>query len=320
MSTNLINAIKLAKNSNQQSNEIKVCNAIASSKETPLKLGELSIDCYVLDDKNGTPVLSMRGAAKVLGLGDSDGHRLERFINKFKNVVDFPPAVIDEINNPIRFNIPKQNNFGSTAYGIKANTLIKICIAISNVKSAREDISPIIAVADAIIKASAETGITALIYEATGYERIKARDAYIRFFNTVLLDEAKKWEKFFDDGGILHDIAVMKKVDWARPGRYPLYFRRLINDLVYSRIAPNMMLELQNRNPKINNHRRYRHHQFFQNDGDRIAKEHLDKLHLLAMASGYNWELFMAMVNNALPVQPQTDIDEEGNIIEDFEE
>ena len=79
---------KSSENHVEKVNQV-VYKAIASSKDTPLKLGELSIDCYVLDDKDGTALLSMRGAGKILGLGDSDGHRLERFINKYKKIVDF---------------------------------------------------------------------------------------------------------------------------------------------------------------------------------------------------------------------------------------
>ena len=266
---------KSSENHVEKVNQV-VYKAIASSKDTPLKLGELSIDCYVLDDKDGTALLSMRGAGKILGLGDSDGHRLERFINKYKKIVDFPPTVIEEINNPIKFEIPYLNSFGSVAYGIKATTLIKICIAILNVKSAREESGipdTIKIIASSLVKAVAEVGITALIYENTGYEKIKKSDAYIRFFNSILLEEAKKWEKFFEDDGFLKDLAVMKNVPWARPGCYPLYFGKLLNDLVYSRIAPNLMLELTTRNPKINKHRKYCHHQFFKNNGDELAKK-----------------------------------------------
>ena len=188
----------------------------------------------------------------------------------------FPPTVIEEINNPIKFEIPYLNSFGSVAYGIKATTLIKICIAILNVKSAREESGipdTIKIIASSLVKAVAEVGITALIYENTGYEKIKKSDAYIRFFNSILLEEAKKWEKFFEDDGFLKDLAVMKNVPWARPGCYPLYFGKLLNDLVYSRIAPNLMLELTTRNPKINKHRKYCHHQFFKNNGDELAKK-----------------------------------------------
>lgn len=303
----VINALARSKN--------ELPKALASSKETPLVMGNLSIDCYVLDDEKGTAVLSMRGMGKIFGLGDSDGHRFERFFNKCKKEIDFPPAIIEEIDNPLKFNSKTLTGLESTVCGIKATTLIKICVCILNVKSARIITPTIYAIADSIIKAAAETGIIAMVYEATGYEKMKKKNAYMRFFNSVLFDEARKWEKFFDDNGFLKDLAIMKGVAWAKPGCYPLYFGKLINDLVYSRIAPDMMVELGKRNPKINNYRRYKHHQFFKEGGETLVKKHLDTLHILAKASGYNWNIFMGLVENVLPVQPQSGIDD---IPEDF--
>lgn len=301
---------KSSENQVEKINQV-VYKAIASSKDTPLKLGELSIDCYVLDDKDGTALLSMSGTTKILGLSNSGGNRLERFINKSEKIANYPAAVIEAVTNPIKFTIPSTSDFFSVSYGIKTETLIDICIAIKNVKYGIakyiDDIRPI---AECIINAAAKTGLKALVYENTGYEKIKKSDVYMRFFNSILSEEAKKWEKFFEDDGFLKDLAIMKHVSWARPGCYPLYFGKLLNDLVYSRIAPNLTLELTARNPKINKHRKYCHHQFFKNNGEELARKHIDKLRLLAKASGYNWELFMAMVNNAMPVQPQTDIED----------
>lgn len=318
--TKVKNSFDLAKNSSE--NQIEkidqvVYSAIANSKETPLRLGDLTIDCYVLDDKDGTAVISKTGLCTALGIS-SGGGKIEKLLHDKLNLSKTgrePEYIVGEVlSDPIKFKLKSSNGLNSlipVAYGYKADILIDICNAVIWARDSGINISDKIYLrAKAIIMAAAKTGLKAMIYEATGYERIKKSDVYMRFFNSILSEEAKKWEKFFEDDGFLKDLAVMKHVSWAKPGCYPLYFGKLLNDLVYSRIAPNLMLELTTRNPKINKHRKYCHHQFFKNNGEELAKKHIDKLRLLAKASGYNWELFMAMVNNAMPVQPQTDIED----------
>ena len=307
----VVNALARSKN--------ELPKALASSKETPLVIGNISIDCYVLDDEEGTAVLSKSGLYKALGISKG-GDKLEKFVHsKFKDLENGHGSGTIcniDLDNPIKFIYPAVSSSETVCYGYKAGILIDICNNIIWARDNGVNISDTVYInAKSIICAAAKTGITAMIYEATGYERMKKQDMYMRFFNSILFDEARKWEKFFDDNGFLKDLAIMKGVAWAKPGCYPLYFGKLINDLVYSRIAPDMMVELGKRNPKINNYRRYRHHQFFKEGGETLVKKHLDTLHILAKASGYNWNIFMGLVENVLPVQPQTGIDD---IPEDF--
>lgn len=286
-------------------NSSKLPMAISSPKETPLKLGNLSIDCYVLDDENGTPVLSKSGICKALGLSKGGGN-FEKFLKGKKISMYLERAIKDILENPVRFRIKNSSNSNSVVYGYNAGVLVKICTAIFRACENGVKISNIIsASAKTILLASAEIGITALIYEATGYEKIKKADAYQRFLESYLSVEAKKWEKFFEDDGFLRDLSIMRNVPWAKPGCYPLYFGNLINDLVYSRVAPNLMLELSTRNPKINKYRRKKHHQFFCEGGENAVKSHIIILRALAKTADYDWDTFMEYVNKTLPIQPQ---------------
>lgn len=269
--------------------------AIASSKETPLKLGEVKIDCYVLDDEQGTAVLSFRGAAEALGLGTSDGKRLIRFVNSKVGKSIFLPQSINAIDNPVKF--LTDNN--SVANGITAVDFIKLCVAIKNSDFAPVELKKI---SQLIVDASAVIGITAMIYEATGYEKKKSKEAFQNYFKYILADEAAKWECLFNESGFLDDLAKMRGIEWAKPGCYPLYFGKLINEFVYSKILPGLELELDSRNPTLaNKHRRYRHHQFFQENGRKVAKQHLDRLHTLAVASNYDFDMFKMLVDRVYP-------------------
>lgn len=269
--------------------------AIASSRETPLKLGEVSIDCYVLNDENRTAVLSLRGAETVLGFSNPNGTRLKRFSNTSIGMSTFGVQLKEDVLNPIKF--LTDNNI--VAHGISASTLIDICIAISTSEKCAIQMR---AMANIIINAAAKTGITAMIYEATGYEREKDKSFFQSYFKFILADEARKWENLFNESGFLDDLAKMKCVGWAKPGCYPKYFGKMINEFVYSRIAPGLELELDSKNPMLaNKHRRFKHHQFFQEDGKRIAREHLNTLHALAKASNYDFDMFKMLVDRVYP-------------------
>lgn len=62
--------------------EEKIRKAIFGSKDRPLKIGDIEIPCYVLDD--GTRVLSQRGLQSAIGMsmsgGTSGAHRMARFV------------------------------------------------------------------------------------------------------------------------------------------------------------------------------------------------------------------------------------------------
>ena len=78
------------------------------------------------------------------------------------------------------------------------------------------------------------------------------------------------------------------------------------NDLVFERIAPGLVRELQSKTPKDEKeHRRDRMHQWLTEDvGDPMLAQHLHSLMMfqrLAIANGYSWTRFIHMVDQVLP-------------------
>src|SRR5690606_18352783 len=73
-------------------------------------------------------------------------------------------------------------------------------------------------------------------------------------------------------------------------------------DLVYARLAPDMLKELEKRNPKDDRgHRRARHHQWLTEDvGHPALAQHLHALIALMRASD-NWAQFKTLIARALP-------------------
>ena len=78
------------------------------------------------------------------------------------------------------------------------------------------------------------------------------------------------------------------------------------NDLVFERIAPGLVRELQSKTPRDEKgHRRDRMHQWLTEDvGDPMLAQHLHSLMMfqrLAIANGYGWNRFLNMVDQVLP-------------------
>ena len=158
-------------------------------------------------------------------------------------------------------------------------------------------------VAEKILYALADRGIQSLVDQATGYDALKekAKDNVVLFLERSLQLEPAKWVKTFSDD-FFEMIFKMKGWNWSRTSKRPGVVGHYINDLVYARIAPNFLSELQKLNPKKGQGRANKHHDFTTRDyGHPLLREHLASLIALGRASSYDWHLFNQMVNKAYP-------------------
>ena len=280
------------------------------SEKSPLKIGSIEVPCYVLN--TGERVLSGRGIQKALGNTSSSGDWLQRFSTNTALTPFFENGdmnIAERISTPIVF---RRNNAGgsqSNTYGYEATLLIDICSAILDAShaGAYHDVQ-IIASADVIIRAVAKVGIIALIDEATGYnkEKNRAKDELQQFLNRFLSKEASRWVKVFDDS-FFEDLYKMHNWSWSKTSKRPGVVGTWINDIVYQRLGPMVLAELQERNPTDEKgSRKHKHHQYLTGDiGIPALKNHLVSLHSLAIASGYNWILFKRFVDKVHPRQEQ---------------
>lgn len=283
----------------------KVLKAHYGSNKTPLKLGELEISCYVLED--GSRVLSGRGIQTALGSKNTSGQWLQRFITKSSLTPIFSSYdnnVIERINNPIKFVRNTAGGAQLETHGYEGTLLIDICSAIldANRLGLYYD-EEIIKHADVIIRSVAKVGIIALIDEATGYAQAKekAKDELQKFLKRFLKEEASKWVKTFPDT-FFEDIYKMKGWDWNSSYRRPGIVGKIINDIVYDRIGPGLREELNRLNPKTERgNRAKRHHQFLTEVGKPRLISHIEALHALAVISDFKWEKFMRFVDKTYP-------------------
>lgn len=283
--------------------------ATHGSTDHPLRIGDIEIPCYVLAE--GTRVLALRGLYGGIGLsigGGQGGVRkivglLEKMSEKGINVRDLPARV----NSPIRFVPPHGGNLGD---GYEATILPDLCAVIieAHQKNALDKRLNRIAERAAILQHGfATVGIIALVDEATGYQKDRARDALARILEAFVAKELQPWVKKFPaefyEGmcrlrGLPFDPSSVKR---------PLYFGHLTNDVVYRRLAPGVWEELKAKSKKNAEGRPAHHlHRMLTPDvGDPRLKELLTKVVTIMQLSD-RWADFKLKLDRVVPAYDET--------------
>jgi hypothetical protein len=288
---------------------------LKATHEGIIRLGGVEIACAVLS--NGQRVLTQSSFMKALGRSRQAKGRqyyngdvnLPAFLTA-KNLKPFISKELEVTSSQIEFKPLR----GNKAFGYSADLLPRVCDVFLDAKQA-DIIMPnqrhIAERAQILMRGLAHVGIVALIDEATGYQEIRPRDALQAYLDIILRKELAAWAKTFPDE-FYKNIYELK--GWAWPGmsknRFSVvaYYTR---NLVYERLAPGLLKELEDRSPK--NAKGRRKNKFFQwlteDIGHPMLAQHLHSLIMfqrLALANGYGWTRFVRMVDKVLPRRGDT--------------
>src|SRR5579872_693718 len=160
------------------------------SPDRPLRVGDLEIPCYVLDD--GRSVITQTGMLTALKMGrgtatKGGGDRLANFAAT-KSINPFIPEHLRSvITQPIRF-----KSKGQLAYGYEATILPELCEAVLSARDANKlnyQQEHIAKQCDILVRAFARVGIIALVHEATGYQEIRDREALQEILKRYISEE-----------------------------------------------------------------------------------------------------------------------------------
>lgn len=208
------------------------------------------------------------------------------------------------LRNPIRFQVPSG---GRTAYGYEGAIIADICEAILAARRAgtlTPRYQPYAERAELIITALAKTAIVALIDEATGYQYFRSRNALSEILSKYISDKLMPWTKRFPDD---FDIKMFKLKGWdyrnLKPGgAKPSVVGRYTRNIIYQRLAPAVIVELERKNPAIApGVRRHKHYQWLTDDiGHTELRLHMKKV-LMLMDLSDNWEDFRGKLRRAIP-------------------
>lgn len=283
--------------------------SLTAKRSSNLLIGELKIPCYVLS--NSARVLSGRGIMKLLGFDAKSTGSILR--NMFKNnaLTQYVSSeTLDILENPISFERPGAGGSAPDTYAYEATILIDICKAILEAKrqdALESEIHLSMAVqAEIIVTAVAKVGIIALIDEATGFQEERPQDALQAYLEQLISKELAAWVKKFPDE-FYENIYKLRGWTWTgmSKNRYSVV-AIYTNDLVYQRLAPNILPELEKRSPKNEKgNRTNKLHQWLTSDiGNPMLAQHMHSLIMfqrLAISSGYGWKRFVKMLDQVMP-------------------
>jgi P63C domain len=135
----------------------------------------------------------------------------------------------------------------------------------------------IIEAADILMRGLANVGIIALVDEATGYQRDRAKDALEKILEAFIAKELRPWVKTFPDE-YYAQIFRLRGMTYPRDTvKKPQYFGLLTNDIVYRRLAPGVLEELRNTTPRGTDGRlkHHLHRRLTEDMGHPKLREHL---------------------------------------------
>jgi hypothetical protein len=211
-----------------------------------------------------------------------------------------PNELLLLVAEPIQY---QHSKGGGVAHGIEASALPQICDVWLKAREAGVLTEPQRAVAqraEMLMRGLAHVGVVALVDEATGYQEVRDRQALQAILDKFLAKELAAWAKRFPDE-FYKEIFRLRKWKWSslrRPGVVAAYTK----DLVYARLAPGVLDELERKNPvNANGRRAAKHHQWLSEDiGHPALSQHIHAVTGLMRASD-TWDSFKAMVDRAFP-------------------
>jgi hypothetical protein len=276
---------------------------VATHQGTLKILEGLEIPCAVLED--GTRILSSRGFLKALGrpwrgVYKKDRTNMPSFLAA-KNLTPFISNELNDVLSPVIYQTQK----GTERSGYKAELLPMVCDVY--LKARDETRLPwkqerTARACDLLMRALAHVGIIALVDEATGYQHDRAKDALEKILQKFISKELSRWVKTFPNEYYEQMFRLRGLSYHEFSNKRPSYMGRLTNDIVYERLAPGVLKELQRITPKDDKGRRA--HKYFQRLTDETGyprlKEHLWALIGLMRVSP-NWRKFHGMLERAFP-------------------
>lgn len=165
----------------------------------------------------------------------------------------------------------------------------------------------IIRACDAVMRGLARVGIVALIDEATGYQEVRDRKALQSILDAFLRKELAAWALRFPKE-FYEQLFRLRGWTWDRiSSKRPRIVGKITKDIVYARLAPGILKELETKNPaNEKGYRKTRHHQWLTEDvGNPALAQHLHTVITLMKLSS-SWEQFYAMLNQAFPKRGDT--------------
>jgi hypothetical protein len=243
--------------------------------EGDLKIGDVIIPSAVLED--GRRVLLSKAILSALGRPWKGSYKragLPSFVDA-KNLAPYLTADLMEVIEPIEFLSLR----GQTVQGYRAELLPLVCDVYVRANDDKALIGGQMRVAqqaEILRRSLSKIGIVSLVDEATGYQKVRARNELQAILSAYIAEELLPWTKRFPDSFYEQ---IHRVWGWEyKPGnvRRNSYVGKLTNLLVYDKMPPGVKDELRKLNPvdPTTKRRKKTHHEYLTDD---IGHPHLEK-------------------------------------------
>lgn len=275
-----------------------------ATHEGRVKIGKWELHAFNLD--NAVRLFDRASFEAVLGVrrGESATKLLEKIADHPLMRTNALSASANVFARPIRFKSLTQGML----QGFDSEELITVCRLLLKAREfgilkATQALRYAQA-AESLVVSLANVGLAALIDEATGFQKDRDRDALQALLDKYLNKELAAWAKRFPDE-FYQEMFRLKGWKWQgmsinRPQVVGTYTR----DIVYARLAPGIVEELEQRNPKDERgERKGRHHQLLtENIGHPALAQHLYAV-IAFMRISPNWRKFKSTLQAAFPLK-----------------
>ena len=231
-----------------------------------VRFGPIEMEAHVLSDYRR--VFTQREVVKALSGGRESGN-LERYLSRN------PLTANNLIQGPdILFKIPGP---GALAIGSEATKLIEICdkyMEAAELKLLKPSQMKLAKQAGIIMRSSAKIRIIALVDEATGFQKLRAKHELQLKLQAFIADEMQDWARMFPDEFWL-ELARLEGVRYSPQSR-PLRWGKYVMMFVYDAIDKDVGKTLREKNP--NPRYQTNHHQWLKQFGRERVHDQLQRV------------------------------------------
>ncbi|WP_333620928.1 P63C domain-containing protein [Sphingobacterium multivorum] len=227
---------------------------LKATHEGELQLGDKMLSCAVLDD--GTRILTASAVFKAFDRPrkgkSNEGYRADQ-MPSFLNANNLQVFVDEQLKGWTEL-IPYTGISGTTKSGYNARILRGICKVYMDARNAgalHASQEKLAVIAESLLYALSDIGITALVDEVTGYQYEREKDALQIALKAYIGEELLKWQKMFPDT-FYYEIFRLNDWDYTVNGinKRPGVIGKWTKELIYKQLPKGVLEELEARTPK----------------------------------------------------------------------
>lgn len=161
--------------------------------------------------------------------------------------------------------------------------------------------------AEILMRGLARVGIIALVDEATGWQKFRAKDSLAKILEAFVAKELQPWVRKFPPA-FYEQMFRLRKLEFPNDSpRRPQYFGKLTNNIIYRRLAPYVWKELKQKVSKDERGRpKEKLHQYLTPDiGDPRLRDLITSVTTI-MRLSTDWNDFMTKLDQLHPAYNET--------------